>query len=74
MIATERTFLSRAQAPLEDGYRFAEAALGHKVTELPPSLVPPNACEKRRCGEDLQGLSLKIYRVCIYDGKEIMPV
>ncbi len=52
-----------------DGYRFAEA-LGHKVTELSPSLVPLNV--KEDVVRDLQGLSLKNIRVCIYDGKKCL--
>lgn len=52
-----------------DGYRFAEA-LGHKVTELSPSLVPLNV--KEDVVRELQGLSLKNIRMGIYDGKKCL--
>lgn len=45
-----------------DGYRFAEK-IGHKVTELYPSLVPFNIKEKEI--KELQGLSLKNIRIGI---------
>ena len=50
-----------------DGYRFAEE-LGHKVTELYPSLVPFNT--KKRGRKSLQGLSLKNVDVKVMDGKK----
>ena len=49
-----------------DGYRFAEE-LGHKVTELYPSLVPFNT--KEAWAKSLQGLSLKNVDVKVMDGK-----
>lgn len=52
-----------------DGYRFAEE-LGHKVTELSPSLVPLNV--KENVVRELQGLSLKNIRMGIYDGKKCL--
>ena len=50
-----------------DGYRFAEE-LGHKVTELCPSLVPFNT--KEPWAKELQGLSLKNVDVRVMDGKK----
>lgn len=50
-----------------DGYRFAEE-LGHKVTELYPSLVPFNT--KEAWAKSLQGLSLKNVDVKVMDGKK----
>ena len=50
-----------------DGYRFAEE-LGHKVTDLYPSLVPFNTREA--WAKELQGLSLKNVEVRVMDGKK----
>ncbi|MBS1317535.1 MAG: NAD(P)/FAD-dependent oxidoreductase [Lachnospiraceae bacterium] len=50
-----------------DGYRFAEE-LGHKVTDLYPSLVPFNTREA--WAKELQGLSLKNVDVRVMDGKK----
>lgn len=50
-----------------DGYRFAEE-LGHKVTDLHPSLVPFNTREA--WAKELQGLSLKNVDVRVMDGKK----
>lgn len=52
-----------------DGYRFARE-LGHKVTELSPSLVPLNV--KEDTARELQGLSLRNIRAGIYDGKKCL--
>ncbi len=52
-----------------DGYRFAEAA-GHTIIPPKASLVPLNV--KEQWAKDLQGLSLKNVRLCVYKcGKEI---
>ena len=50
-----------------DGYRFAKK-VGHKVTELYPSLVPMEV--KEWYAKELQGLSLRNVNVSIYDGKK----
>lgn len=50
-----------------DGYRFAES-LGHKVTDLMPSLVPVEVEEPWI--QELQGLSLKNVEVTILDEKK----
>ncbi len=50
-----------------DGYRFAES-LGHKVTDLMPSLVPVEVAEPWI--QELQGLSLKNVEVTVLDGKD----
>ncbi len=52
-----------------DGYRFAEAA-GHTVTELSPALVPFTCAEEDV--KKLQGLSLKIVVVTVYEGKKVI--
>lgn len=52
-----------------DGYRFARE-LGHRVTELSPSLVPLNV--KEETVRHLQGLSLKNVRVSVFDGKKCL--
>ena len=52
-----------------DGYRFARE-LGHRVTELSPSLVPLNV--KEDTARSLQGLSLRNVRAGIYDGKKCL--
>jgi len=52
-----------------DGYRFAKA-LGHRVTELYPSLVPLNT--KEDYVKQLQGLSLRNVRIGIYDEKKCL--
>ena len=52
-----------------DGYRFAEE-LGHKVTDLYPSLVPFNT--KEEWVRSLQGLSLKNVAITIRDGKKVL--
>lgn len=52
-----------------DGYRFAKA-LGHKVTELRPSLVPIET--KEYFVPELMGLSLKNVETRILDGKKIL--
>ncbi len=52
-----------------DGYRFAETA-GHTIIPPKASLVPLNV--KEQWVKDLQGLSLKNVRLCVYkNGKEI---
>lgn len=48
-----------------DGYRIA-SELGHKITEIKPSLVPLEVYNKRLC-QELQGLSLKNVKVQILD-------
>lgn len=50
-----------------DGYRFAES-LGHKVTDLMPSLVPVEVAEPWI--QELQGLSLRNVEVTILDEKK----
>ncbi|MGN1377759.1 MAG: NAD(P)/FAD-dependent oxidoreductase [Dorea sp.] len=50
-----------------DGLRFAEA-LGHRITECMPSLVPMET--KEPWVKELQGLSLKNVNVTICDGKK----
>ena len=50
-----------------DGYRFAKE-LGHKVTEILPSLVP--LVIKEEYVKELQGLSLRNVEATIYDGKK----
>ena len=50
-----------------DGYRFARD-MGHKVTEIHPSLVPFNT--KEEYVKEMQGLALKNVTVRIYDGKK----
>lgn len=52
-----------------DGYRFARA-LGHRVTELSPSLVPFNI--KEETAGRLQGLSLRNVRAFVYSGKKCL--
>ena len=52
-----------------DGYRFAKA-LGHKVTELRPSLVPIET--KEYFVLELMGLSLKNVETRILDGKKVL--
>lgn len=52
-----------------DGYRFAKA-LGHKVTELRPSLVPIET--KEYFVPELMGLSLKNVEIRILDGKKVL--
>lgn len=52
-----------------DGYRFAKA-LGHKVTELRPSLVPIET--KEYFVPELMGLSLKNVETRILDGKKVL--
>ena len=52
-----------------DGYRFA-IALGHKVTELRPSLVPIET--KEYFVPELMGLSLKNVETRILDGKKVL--
>ena len=52
-----------------DGYRFAKA-LGHKVTELRPSLVPIET--KEYFLPELMGLSLKNVETRILDGKKVL--
>lgn len=59
----------RSTGSTGDGYRFAEE-LGHKVTELYPSLVPFNTREE--WAKSLQGLSLKNVEVTILDGKKVL--
>ena len=49
------------------GHRFAEA-LGLKVTECAPALVPMETAEP--VGEMLQGLSLRNIEAAVYDGKK----
>ncbi len=53
-----------------DGYRIAEE-LGHKVTQIRPSLVPLNIVEKDIC-KSLQGLSLKNVKVKIVARKKLL--
>ena len=53
-----------------DGYRIAEE-LGHKVTQIHPSLVPLNIVEKDIC-KSLQGLSLKNVKVKIVARKKLL--
>lgn len=48
-----------------DGYRFAREA-GHRVGDLQPSLVPMET--KEGFVQELQGLSLRNVKACIYDG------
>ena len=50
-----------------DGYRFAEA-MGHKITEPAPSLVPMNVREEYIPA--LMGLSLRNVQATVYDGKK----
>ena len=50
-----------------DGYRFAEA-MGHKITEPAPSLVPMNVREEYIPA--LMGLSLRNVQAMVYDGKK----
>lgn len=52
-----------------DGYRFAKE-LGHKVTELKPSLVPLKT--KEEYIPQLQGLSLKNVELTIKNGKKVL--
>ena len=52
-----------------DGYRFAKV-LGHKVTELRPSLVPIET--KEYFVPELMGLSLKNVETRILDGKKVL--
>lgn len=52
-----------------DGYRFARA-LGHRVTELSPSLVPFNI--KEETAGRLQGLFLRNVRAFVYSGKKCL--
>lgn len=59
----------RATGSTGDGYRFAEK-LGHKVTELHPSLVPFNI--KEQFIKDLQGLSLKNIRITVTSKKKVI--
>lgn len=48
-----------------DGYRFARA-IGHKVTDIIPALVPFNT--KEEWIKQLQGLSLRNVNVTVFDG------
>lgn len=50
-----------------DGYRFAKE-MGHKVTEILPSLVPLVIQEEYV--KELQGLSLRNIEATVYDGKK----
>lgn len=50
-----------------DGYRFAKE-MGHKVTEILPSLVP--LVIKEEYVKELQGLSLRNIEATVYDGKK----
>ena len=50
-----------------DGYRFAKE-MGHKVTEILPSLVPLVIQEEYV--KELQGLSLRNIEAAVYDGKK----
>ncbi len=50
-----------------DGYRFAKE-MGHKVTEILPSLVP--LLIKEEYVKELQGLSLRNIEAAVYDGKK----
>lgn len=50
-----------------DGYRFAEA-MGHKITDPAPSLVPMNVREEYIPA--LMGLSLRNVQATVYDGKK----
>lgn len=52
-----------------DGYKFAKR-MGHKVTELYPSLVPLNI--KEEFVKDLMGLSLKNVSISIYEQKKCL--
>ena len=54
-----------------DGYNIAEK-LGHTITEIKPSLVPLECCEKELC-KQLQGLSLRNVSIKI-NGREIEDV
>ncbi len=51
-----------------DGYKMVEK-LGHKVTEINPSLVPLESYEKNECKE-LQGLSLKNVKIELIDTRK----
>lgn len=57
----------RSTGSTGDGYRFAKE-LGHKVTDLYPSLVPFNI--KESFIKELQGLSLRNIRVMVMSGKK----
>lgn len=50
-----------------DGYRFAEQ-LGHRITDLTPSLVPVEV--KEWYAKELQGLSLRNIEIRVTDGKK----
>lgn len=52
-----------------DGYKFAKR-MGHKVTELYPSLVPLNI--KEDFVKDLMGLSLKNVSISVYEQKKCL--
>lgn len=62
-------FSYKATGSTGDGYRFAEE-MGHKVTELRPSLVPFNT--KEEYVKDMQGLALKNVTVRIYKDKKLL--
>ena len=62
-------FSYKATGSTGDGYRFAEE-MGHKVTELRPSLVPFNT--KEEYVKEMQGLALKNVTVRIYKDKKLL--
>lgn len=62
-------FSYKATGSTGDGYRFAEE-MGHKITELRPSLVPFNT--KEEYVKDMQGLALKNVTVRIYKDKKLL--
>ena len=62
-------FSYKATGSTGDGYRFAEE-MGHKITELRPSLVPFNT--KEEYVKEMQGLALKNVTVRIFKEKKLL--
>ncbi len=62
-------FSYKATGSTGDGYRFAEE-MGHKITELRPSLVPFDT--KEEYVKEMQGLALKNVAVRIYKDKKLL--
>lgn len=67
VIITTGGFSYQVTGSTGDGYRFAKE-MGHKVTDINPSLVPLNI--KQSFCKEMQGLSLKNVEVTIANGKK----
>ena len=67
VIITTGGFSYQVTGSTGDGYRFAKE-MGHKVTDINPSLVPLNI--KQSFCKEMQGLSLRNVEVTIKNGKK----